>query len=184
MDEKLFEELLGMDKARRRDVGDMLGRASAAFLGAPSVKEGLADFMRTESATGPGRGEKIGQTAAALAINDYIAGKKSKADLEKLLAAEKFRTDYKIKAVKEGLSFDDKLLNAADKEGKSKKSISIIQSVVDDIFGEGVFKGPLPKDVNQLEIGAVYVGDNEDKSAKIVYQINEDKVPVPIKTIY
>ena len=182
--QKLFEELLGMDKARRRDVGDMLGRASAAFLGAPSVKEGLADFMRTESATGPGRGEKIGQTAAALAINDYIAGKKSKADLEKLLAAEKFRTDYKIKAVKEGLSFDDKLLNAADKEGKSKKSISIIQSVVDDIFGEGVFKGPLPKDVNQLEIGAVYVGDNEDKSAKIVYQINEDKVPVPIKTIY
>ena len=182
--QKLFEELLGMDKARRRDVGDMLGRASAAFLGAPSVKEGLADFMRTESATGPGRGEKIGQSAAALAINDYIAGKKSKADLEKLLAAEKFRTDYKIKAVKEGLSFDDKLLNAADKEGKSKKSISIIQSVVDDIFGEGVFKGPLPKDVNQLEIGAVYVGDNEDKSAKIVYQINEDKVPVPIKTIY
>ena len=166
--QKLFEELLGMDKARRRDVGDMLGRASAAFLGAPSVKEGLADFMRTESATGPGRGEKIGQTAAALAINDYIAGKKSKADLEKLLAAEKFRTDYKIKAVKEGLSFDDKLLNAADKEGKSKKSISIIQSVVDDIFGEGVFKGPLPKDVNQLEIGAVYVGDSEDKSYKIV----------------
>ena len=182
--QKLFEELLGVDKARRRDVGDMLGRASAAFLGAPSVKEGLADFMRTESATGPGRGEKIGQSAAALAINDYIAGKKSKADLEKLLAAEKFRTDYKIKAVKEGLSFDDRLLNAADKEGKSKKSISIIQSVVDDIFGEGVFKGPLPKDVNQLEIGAVYVGDNEDKSAKIVYQINEDKVPVPIKTIY
>ena len=55
---------------------------------------------------------------------------------------------------------------------------------MDDIFGEGAFKGPLPKDVNQLEIGAVYVGDNEDKSAKIVYQINEDKVPVPIKTIY
>jgi len=182
--QKLFEELLGMDKARRRDVGDMLGRASAAFLGAPSVKEGLADFMRTESATGPGRGEKIGQTAAALAINDYIAGKKSKADLEKLLAAEKFRTDYKIKAVKEGLSFDDRLLNAAEKEGKTKKSIGTIQVVIDELFGEGTFKGALPKDVNQLEVGAVYVGDSEDKSAKIIYQVNESKVPVPIKTIY
>ena len=182
--QKLFEELLGMDKARRRDVGDMLGRASAAFLGAPSVREGLADFMRTESATGPGRGEKIGQTAAALAINDYIAGKKSKADLEKLLAAEKFRTDYKLSALKKGLSFDDKLLAAADKEGKSKKSISVIQSVVDDTFGEGVFKGPLPKDVNQLEIGAVYVGDSEDKSYKIVYQVNQEKVPIPIKNIF
>tara|TARA_R100000005_G_scaffold63509_1_gene32936 strand:+ start:168 stop:1433 length:1266 start_codon:yes stop_codon:yes gene_type:complete len=182
--QKLFEELLGMDKARRRDVGDMLGRASAAFLGAPSVREGLADFMRTESATGPGRGEKIGQTAAALAINDYIAGKKSKADLEKLLAAEKFRTDYKLGAIERGLSFDDKLLAAADKEGKSKKSISVIQSVVDDTFGEGAFKGALPKDVNQLEIGAVYVGDSEDKSYKIIYRVNQEKVPVPIKNIF
>ena len=182
--QKLFEELLGMDKARRRDVGDALGRASAAFLGAPSVKEGFADFMRAESAAGPGRGEKISQSAAALAINDYIAGKKSKADLEKLLAAEKFRTDYKIRALKEGLTFDQKLLNAAEKEGKSKKSISVIQSVVEETFPEVDFKGELPKDVNQLEIGAVYVGDNADKSAKIVYQINEDKVPVPIKTIY
>ena len=182
--QKLFEELLGMDKARRRDIGDTLGRASAAFLGAPSVKEGLADFMRTESATGPGRGEKIGQTAAALAINDYIAGKKSKADLEKLLAAEKFRTDYKLKALKEGLSFDQKLLNAAEKEGKTKKSIGTIQVVIDEMFGEGTFKGALPKDVNQLEVGAVYVGDSEDKSAKIIYQVNESKVPVPIKTIF
>ena len=182
--QKLFEELLGMDKARRRDVGDALGRASAALLGAPSVREGFADFMRAESAAGPGRGEKISQSAAALAINDYIAGKKSKADLEKLLAAEKFRTDYKIRALKEGLTFDQKLLNAAEKEGKSKKSISVIQSVVEETFPEVDFKGELPKDVNQLEIGAVYVGDNADKSAKIVYQINEDKVPVPIKTIY
>ena len=182
--QKLFEELLGMDKARRRDVGDALGRASAALLGAPSVREGFADFMRAESAAGPGRGEKISQSAAALAINDYIAGKKSKADLERLLAAEKFRTDYKIKAVKEGLSFDDRLLNAAEKEGKTKKSIGTIQVVVDELFGEGTFKGALPKDVNQLEVGAVYVGDSEDKSAKIIYQVNESKVPVPIKTIY
>jgi hypothetical protein len=182
--QKLFEELLGMDKARRRDIGDTLGRASAAFLGAPSVKEGLADFMRTESATGPGRGEKIGQTAAALAINDYIAGKKSKADLEKLLAAEKFRTDYKLRALKEGLSFDQKLLNAAEKEGKSKKSISVIQSVVEETFPGVDFKGVLPKDVNQLEIGAVYVGDNADKSAKIVYQVDENGNPVAIKTIF
>ena len=182
--QKLFEELLGMDKARRRDVGDALGRASAAFLGAPSVREGFADFMRAESAAGPGRGEKIGQSAAALAINDYIAGKKSKADLEKLLAGEKFRTDYKISALKKGLSFDDKLLSAADKEGKSKKSISVIQSVVDDTFGEGAFKGELPKDVNQLEIGAVYVGDSEDKSYKIIYQVNQEKVPIPIKNIF
>ena len=182
--QKLFEELLGIDKARRRDVGDMLGRASAAFLGAPSVREGLADFMRTESATGPGRGEKIGQSAAALAINDYIQGKKSRADLERLLAGEKFKTDYRLKRVEESLTIDDKLLKAASDEGKSRKSDSVIQVVFDDVYGQGSFKGKLPKSVEDLVVGGIYVGDSEDKSYKIVYQVNSEGEPVPIKNIF
>ena len=56
--------------------------------------------------------------------------------------------------------------------------------MVDDELGEGTFKGELPKDVNQLEIGAVYVGDSEDKSYKIIYQVNQEKVPIPIKNIF
>ena len=54
-----LEKALGLDKARRRDLGDMLGRASAAFLGAGDVREGLADFMAAEAKAGPSRTERI-----------------------------------------------------------------------------------------------------------------------------
>ena len=54
-----LEKALGLDKARRRDLGDMLGRASAAFLGASDVREGLAEFMAAEAKAGPSRTERI-----------------------------------------------------------------------------------------------------------------------------
>jgi len=54
-----LEKALGLDKARRRDLGDMLGRASAAFLGAGDVREGLAEFMAAEAKSGPSRTERI-----------------------------------------------------------------------------------------------------------------------------
>jgi hypothetical protein len=54
-----LEKALGLDKARRRDLGDMLGRASAAFLGAGDVRKGLAEFMAAEAKSGPSRTERI-----------------------------------------------------------------------------------------------------------------------------
>ena len=63
-----YEALLGGDKAKQRDIGDILGRASAAFLGAGDVREGLAEFMKTESQAGPSRTERIKQAAAMLGI--------------------------------------------------------------------------------------------------------------------
>ena len=70
--------MLGGDKARRRDLSDMLARASASFLGTGGVKEGLAEFMKTEAAAGPSRLEKIEQAAATLDIKDKIASKRAK----------------------------------------------------------------------------------------------------------
>ena len=54
-----LEKALGLDKARRRDLGDMLGRASAAFFKAGDVREGLADFFDRETKAGPSRTERI-----------------------------------------------------------------------------------------------------------------------------
>ena len=51
-----YIDLLGGKQARQRDMGDMLGRASAAFLKAPvrgekrGVREALGDFMAAETA--------------------------------------------------------------------------------------------------------------------------------------
>jgi hypothetical protein len=97
-DKKLFKELLGADKARSRDIGDMLASASASFLGTGQVKEGFAEFMANQAKSGPSRTEKLNQTAAGLAINDYIAGRTSKRDLETILAKTKFGVDYSLGA--------------------------------------------------------------------------------------
>jgi hypothetical protein len=75
-DKELFKELLGSKQARGQDIADMLLRFSGSE--GDTVGEKFRNYTRAESAAGPGRNEKISQTAAGLAINDYVAGKRSK----------------------------------------------------------------------------------------------------------
>jgi hypothetical protein len=181
---KLFEGLLGKDKARKRDLEAMgFSLAGKALRPGADLKSTFADFFE-EEAKRPSEVGKISTAAANAVINKYIKGEISKAELQKILALEKFKTDYRLKAAKAGLSFDDKLESAAKNQGKSKKSLSVIQSAIEDTADLGEFKGVLPKDVNQLEVGAIYVGDSEDKSYKIIYQVDSNKVPQPIKNIF
>ena len=72
--------MLGGDKARRRDVGDMLTRASALALKRGKPGEGkrtftdiASDIMAAESAAGPSRLERIEEKAADYKIKDKIA---------------------------------------------------------------------------------------------------------------
>jgi len=101
---ELFRKELGYDQARRSDIGDLLGRISVAALKRPGRGETrdlgdiAGDVMAMELAAGPGRREKIDQSAAALAINDYIAGKRSKEQLDSILAKTKFGVDYQAEA--------------------------------------------------------------------------------------
>ena len=85
----LFAELLGADKARGQDIGDMLLR----FAGAPgsTTQEKFQTYLQAESQAGKGRLEKINETAAALAINDYVAGKRSKEQIENLKEVAKYK---------------------------------------------------------------------------------------------
>jgi hypothetical protein len=101
---ELFRKELGYDQARRSDIGDLLGRVSVAALKRPGRGETrdlgdiAGDVMAMELAAGPGRREKIDQSAAALAINDYIAGKRSKEQLDSMLAKTRFGVDYQTEA--------------------------------------------------------------------------------------
>jgi hypothetical protein len=79
---KLFAELLGADKARGQDIGDMLLRFAAAP--GSTTQEKFQTYLGAEAQAGKGRAEKINETAAALAINDYVAGKRSKEQIEQL----------------------------------------------------------------------------------------------------
>ena len=160
---ELFEELLGKDKARRRDVGDMLGRASAAFLGAPSVREGFADYMKSEVAAGPGRSEKIGQTAAALAINDYVAGKRSKENLEKTLAGIDYRISKTLDASKLTGDWISDLRKVADRyrgqEGTT--DVKVIKDTLFESYGKPTAVKAFPKkEINNVEEKDLAVGFN------------------------
>ena len=112
--QKLFAELLGADKARGQDIGDMLLRFSGS--GGNTLGEKFQNYVRAESAAGPSRSEKIKQTAAGLAINDYVAGKRSKEQIEAL----KTKIDYTqgVKDASVQLSANDDLSLAKAKASK------------------------------------------------------------------
>ena len=68
MADKYFE-LMGGGKAFRRDLEDTGTRLSASLIDAPSVREGLANFLKAEAKAGPSRTEKIESDATKAAIN-------------------------------------------------------------------------------------------------------------------
>ena len=96
-----YIKMLGGDKARRRDLGDMFGRASAAFFKEGDVRSGIAKFMEDESKAGPSRLEKIETAAGTLDIKDKIAGKRSKENIDLMKEKVMFELGAKSAALKE-----------------------------------------------------------------------------------
>ena len=83
---ELFAELLGGGKARGEDISNMLmSFAGKALKPEADVKTAFGEFFEDE-AKRPSSKTKVDQAAAQLAINDYIAGKRSKEATENLLA--------------------------------------------------------------------------------------------------
>jgi len=74
---ELFAELLGGGKARGEDISNMLmSFAGKALKPEATVKGAFGEFFDEESKR-PSSKTKVDQAAAQLAINDYIAGRKS-----------------------------------------------------------------------------------------------------------
>ena len=151
---KLFGELLGLDKARGQDIGDMLIGASAKLLkpGA-TVKGGLGEFMEAESQR-PSRRQKLQDTAAGLAIQDYIAGKRSKEATELMMT--KMDREYEKKFEMAMPSKDDTLqvaklkLLSLKQDPSGTKGIKYLIGVQDPENVDNVFtakKGLKLKDV-------------------------------------
>jgi hypothetical protein len=90
---ELFAELLGGKKARGEDISNMLmSFAGKALKPEATVKGAFGEFFE-EEAKRPSSKTKVDQAAAQLAINDYIAGKRSKEATENLLAKLKVQAD-------------------------------------------------------------------------------------------
>ena len=163
-----LEKALGLDKARRRDLGDMLGRASAAFLGDGDVREGLAEFMAAETKAGPSRTERIKSIAG---LEEY----KSKKAMEAL--EKKLEYDAKVKAGTMGaLQKDIKFLRgltgpdriaALGKLGYKAPSLS---AAIKELKITGQAPDPATiKSLAQLYIGPDFMGEvdvTEEMSGK------------------
>ena len=84
----LFADLLGLDKARGEDITSML----LGFAGSKgdTTMEKFQDFAAKE-AVRPGRRQKLEDAAGTLAIQDYVAGKRSKEKIEEFKKGEDYR---------------------------------------------------------------------------------------------
>lgn len=179
-----YEELLGGGKARQRDVGDILGRASAAFLGAGDVREGLAKFMKAESQAGPSRTEKIKQAAAMLGIK----GEQAKKLYETKLAGQTGQTQKAVEyisritgkdpqsALKDYLRKESTFAETAGKY-KAKEGVLSPQgfALAAEEFFEDSYIGDIPTD------GNVNIGDKATQKADGIYTDKENKIIFEIK---
>ena len=133
--QELFKKLLGSKKARGQDISDMLLRFSGSQ--GNTLGEKFQNYTRAESAAGPGRLEKINQTAAALSINDYVAGKRSLEQIDKLKEVERFKNDEAMSRV--NITKEDSFRDALNKKAVALKagttsSSKVVGETIKDIL--------------------------------------------------
>jgi hypothetical protein len=179
-----YIRMLGGDKARQRDIGDLLGRLSAAALKRPGrgeqrgVADVLGDFMTAEVAAGPGRREKIEQTAAMLDIKDKIESKRSRENIKQLMGMEIFKNQLTSKNLAANIT-------DAKKTGEGSPTTQIldgIQRTFPDIIPK-VAKENLPP-VTENNVGEIYLvektvpmdGGKGTKTARYVVKIIKDEL--------
>ena len=184
--QELFAELLGADKARGQDISDMLLRFSGS--GGDTVGEKFKNYFRAESAAGPSRSEKIKQTAAGLAINDYVAGKRAKEQGELLTKKIDYELDAKERKLTPQASDSNadilrKISTAYKIEPTSNKAIKQLLKFRlgrSDIFA--ITKDPTKIKPKDLEIGINIVTHKGAKT--IIEKISETETQViPISGI-
>ena len=190
---KEYAELLGIEKARSRDISDMLGRFSAAALQAPSLREAFADYMALEAKAGPGRTERIQETAGALAAKEKISDKQLDKRLAAALASKQFKAsdlqkrveylkelgykqDTAVRmALKEPASFAEELQNASKALGTVTDS-SFLDAA--RIFYKDQYKGDFDTVATIKPDKTVDLADGvyTDSKNRKVYRVTSKKV--------
>ena len=168
---ELFRELLGGDKARSQDIGDMLLRFAAAP--GSTTQEKFQTYLGAESQAGKGRLEKINETAAALAINDYVAGKRSKEQIESLKEVATFKGKVSTGSI------GKQILEQA--KGGTVTSGLIEQVIKGNVAGANVQKFPK----GSIAEGTIQIG-KDDEGTFIIEEENKKAFlirggkPIPI----
>jgi hypothetical protein len=160
---ELFAELLGGKKARGEDISNMLmSFAGKALKPEADVKTAFGEFFEEESKK-PSSKTKVDQSAAALAINDYIAGKRSKEQTEALLAKLELSsgslTAKYNDARKAGASKERAIATAIyDKFSIIPKKVNSIPETLEEVNELGLSNGDIilaPNEVNGNKVTSV-----------------------------
>ena len=148
-DKELFAELLGAKKARGQDISDMLlSFSSKALAPEADVKSAFAEFAADEVKR-PSRVQKVDDNAAALAINAYIAGEKSKADLDRILKS----TEGKLKMETEILKNRSLISRITNDRSTGKTFSKIVSDNTKSWMEDNGYKG-MPNKVKTSDIEA------------------------------
>jgi hypothetical protein len=187
-----YIDLLGGKQARRRDIGDMLGRASAAFLKRPArgetrgITEALGDFMETETAAGPGRREKIEQTAAMLDIKERQASKRAKEQVELFKGQEDYRD--KLAAARTRGSITDQYLVAKKTESVPAAVSLAIKNTLPGYdnkeFEVVEAKDAEKRQLTESDIGKVIIRGNKSGTYTALEVIKKPDGTIDTKKIY
>ena len=170
---EMFEELMDVDGARIEDASNMaLNFAGKALKEGATVKSAMGEFFEEEGKRPSKAGQKRDAAAAAV-INSYIAGEKSKAEVDLYFAKIAGQSQM---ARREGdIPFH---FQEAGKVAKGYKQM--------DLAVRNAFSGKIPNKVKTGEdftitddmIGEIFI---EDEAPYSVFTILEDKTK---KTIY
>jgi len=176
---ELFAELLGGNKARGEDISNMLlSFAGKALKPEATVKGAFGEFFE-EEAKRPSSKTKVDQAAAQLAINQYIKGEISRAELNKLIAMNSMKTNlgdrfYIADSLKTANTFSAGVKDGIQKNPQRRGEAIRFQDVLskDMLPPEqgGNFK-PGPEDV-----GIIFIETDTKKAYE--FDINGNQIPI------
>jgi len=180
---EIFKEILNADNkkklkdARIGDASDYLlkffegsQREGATVGSAAADVAAFATSKDSKTERAKAAIEKTDQTASALAINDYISGKKSKAEIAKMMKLAEYRSDLAAergkKNVGEYIMSSDKMSFAAQvKEGvQAKYGPKVFEEVTSEIMSDSTKFKP-----DESDVGKVYI----ETDTKTVYTFDE-----------
>ncbi len=172
---ELFAELLGGNKARGEDISNMLlSFAGKALKPEATVKGAFGEFFE-EEAKRPSSKTKVDQAAAQLAINQYIKGEISRAELNKLIAVNSLKTNlgdraYIADQFKTSTSFSNAVKDGIQRNPQRRgQSIRFKEVTSDQMLPENFKPGP-------EDIGIIFI--ETDTQTAYEYDNNLQRVEI------
>jgi hypothetical protein len=187
-----YIDLLGGKQARQRDIGDMLGRASVALLKRPArgeertLADAFGDFTASEVAAGPGRREKIEQTAAMLDIKEKQASKRAREQIELFKGQEDYRD--KLAVARSRGTINDQYLAAKKTESTPAAVALAIKNTLPgysnrefEVVGK---KDAAKRSITEKDIGKVIVKENESGTYTAIEIILKEDGTIGTRPLY